>query len=98
MMKNNIKKLISVLLASAMIFCLSAVMPFTANAAETINGQPSYNASDNNYTVYGRVVNSYLVQNSDGTLSRVEYVGESVIAETYSLDGKELLSSKKLDA
>lgn len=98
MMKNNIKKLISVLLASAMIFCLSAVMPFTANAAETINGQPSYNASDNNYTVYGRVVNSYLVQNSDGTLSRVEYVGDSVIAETYSLDGKELLSSKKLDA
>lgn len=97
-MKNNMKKLVSVLLAAVMIFCLSAVMPFTASAAETTGGQPSYNVSHNNYTVYGRVINSYLVQNSDGTLCRVECVGDSVIAETYSIDGKEMISSKKLDA
>lgn len=66
------------------------------NAVET-TGQESDNASKNNYEVYGKVINSYLIENSDGTLTRVEYNGSSIIVENYSIDGKELISSKNID-
>lgn len=60
-------------------------------------GTVSDNVSDNNYTVYGKVINSYLTENSDGTLMRVEYDGSGIVVENYSRDGKELISSKRLD-
>lgn len=64
----------------------------------SMKGQWVSNGSANNYSTYGKVVRSYLVENSDGTLSRVEYNGSNVIVETYSSDGKTLKNSKKLSA
>ncbi len=60
-------------------------------------GIKSNNASSNNYTVWSKVVNSYLLQNSDGTFTRAEFVDNQVVLETYSSDGT-LKSTKKISA
>jgi len=52
-----------------------------------LDGAVSDNISDNNYSVYGSVVNSYLTENSDGTFTRVECLPDSVVIETYRADG-----------
>ncbi len=61
----------------------------------TAKGAVSNNVSDNNYTVWSSVVNSYLAENADSTLTRVEFVNDQVLVETYSSDGN-LLSTKKI--
>ena len=67
------------------------------NIVSGINGTLSSNLSDNNYTTYGSVVSSYITENSDGTFTRVEYVGDAgVIVETYSKDYT-LISSKTIE-
>lgn len=68
------------------------------NPVAKLNGTVSDNISDNNYSIYGTVVNSYLYENDDNTLTRVEYLGENgIIVETYSSDC-ELIDSRKIDA
>lgn len=61
-----------------------------------LKGKKTNNISANDYNTYGRVVNSYLFQDSDGKLNRVEYTGKELIAEKYTADCKKLLSSKKI--
>lgn len=64
----------------------------------TRTGAKSSNYSDNNYTVYGRVVNSYFVENKDQSLTRVEYIPDiGVQIENYSRN-YELLSTHVLAA
>lgn len=67
-----------------------------SNNVYSMVGASSQNISENNYYTYGNVVNSYLTQNSDGTLTRVEYTGKNVIVEKYSSDGKKLKSRKTI--
>lgn len=68
------------------------------NSANKMSGTVSENLSDNNYSTYGKVVNSYLYENEDNTLTRVENLGENgIIVETYSSDC-ELIDSRKIDA
>ena len=62
-----------------------------------LSGAASKNISANNYSVWSSVSNSYLYENSDGTLTRVENTSENVIVENYSADGSKLLSSKKIN-
>ncbi len=62
-----------------------------------LSGAASKNISANNYSVWSSVSNSYLYENSDGTLTRVENTSANVIVENYSADGSELLSSKKIN-
>ena len=69
-----------------------------AKTAVSTKGVKSYNASANNYSVWSGVVNSYMVQNSDNTLVRVEFVNKQVLIETYSSDGSTLKSTKKINA
>lgn len=57
-------------------------------------GIGSYNLSFNNYIVWSDVVGSYLVQNSDKTLTRVENRNGSVLVETYSSTGATRKSTK----
>ncbi len=57
-------------------------------------GTASYNLSYNNYSVWSYVVGSYLVQNSDKTLTRVEDLGKSILVETYSSTGAARKSTK----
>ena len=52
-----------------------------------LKGQTSYNLSINNYSVYGRVINSYLYENADRSLTRVENVEGHVLVETYDSAG-----------
>ena len=71
------------------------------NEAVKTSGQKTYNVSDNNYFWYwSATINSYLMQNSDNTLSRIEYIDseEGVLIETYTADGSKLKSSQKVKA
>lgn len=67
------------------------------NHAVTTSGEKTENASANNYTVWSSPMNSYLVENTDSTLTRIEYNDKKIIVETYSLDGSVLQSSKTLE-
>ena len=44
----------------------------------------SNNIYDNDYTVWSRVVNSYLFENDDSTFTRVEYFDNKIVIEKYS--------------
>ncbi len=84
---------------------LSATINITVTAGNNIlpeknivkeNGTNSSNDSANNYERYGKVVNSYLVENDDKTLTRVEYIPDKgILVENYSSQYK-LQSSKVL--
>ena len=74
----------------------SAVQTPEKHIAAT-SGEKSENASANNYTVWSSPMNSYLMENADGTFTRVEYNNKKVIVETYSLDGSVLQSSKTIE-
>lgn len=40
--------------------------------------------------------NSYLVQNSDGTLTRLENTSSGIVVENYSADGNKLISQRTI--
>lgn len=63
-----------------------------------LSGKVTDNASQNNYTVWSSVMNSYLAENADGTLTRVEYTGKDILLETYAKDSGKLLGSASLPA
>ncbi len=62
-----------------------------------LKGKALQNLSQNNYTVWSSVVGSYLTENEDGTLTRVQAGAEdgSILAETYDTAGT-LLSSQSI--
>ncbi len=67
-----------------------------ASSVVTSTGKATNNISDNNYSATANVVNSYLMENSDGTISRIEYIsGTGVLVETYT-SGYELKSTKTI--
>ena len=68
-------------------------------AAVLLSGGVSDNLSANNIsTYYSRTVNSYLYENEDGTLTRVEYVsGTGVLVEVLDPSDGSTLSSMTLD-
>ncbi len=82
---------------------LSTEITITVTAASTLTpreniviskGQASENYSTNNYLVHGSVVKSYLTEEDNKNLTRVEYIpNKGVLVETYSLQYK-LLESK----
>ncbi|MGN0638130.1 MAG: DUF4214 domain-containing protein [Huintestinicola sp.] len=80
--------------ASVTVSVISAE-PVSVSPAAVLDGAGSSNISANNYAVWSRPVNSYLSENSDGTFTRAEYTGGSVIIEQYS-KANALLSSKKI--
>ena len=53
-----------------------------------LGAKDTSNAGKNNYSIWSSPVNSYIMQNADGTLNRVEYLNNKVIVETYSSTGK----------
>lgn len=69
--------------------------------ATMLLGIGSNNVAANDYTVRSSRKKSYLMENPDGTLSRVEYINRAedprIIVETYSKDGR-LLDSRRLEA
>ena len=78
---------------------LSCALP--AGAWE-VHGAPaeSTNLGNNDYRNgkrNGRIINSYLVANDDGNLTRVEYTGEKVVVEEYSADFQ-FISGFSIDA
>ena len=67
--------------------CTVTVTPLgsdTKGSATTLSGRSTDNASDNHYNTWSSVTNSYLVQNSDGTLTRLENTSSGVVVENYS--------------
>ena len=79
--------------------CTVTVTPLgsdTKGSATTLSGRSTDNASDNHYNTWSSVTNSYLVQNSDGTLTRLENTSSGVVIENYSADGKTLISQRTI--
>jgi len=72
----------------------------TYSYATMLLGIGSNNVAANDYTVQSSRKKSYLMENPDGTLSRVEYINlekdPRIIVETYSKDGR-LLDSRRLE-
>ncbi len=101
-MKVRWLKGVGVLLMLAVIcnWCIYTPLAYADNEDVNASGQITLtdgyvtdNASDNSYTRYhANVVNSYLVETSDGNLVRVEYTDDEVLVETYSADGTFLSS------
>lgn len=55
----------------------------------------SSNAGKNNYSTYASVMKSYMFEEPEGTICRVEYVDKKIVIERYSTDGT-LMMQKKL--
>ena len=68
----------------------------TAGGEQSWSGATSSNISANDYSRWSAVQSSYLTENSDNTLSRVESINNGVRIETYSADGKTLQSTKTI--
>lgn len=56
--------------------------------ATVTDGYASNNHSLNDYAIWSKTVNSYLIPNADGTFARVEHCGGKMIVENYSAAGK----------
>ena len=89
-MKHHLFKKMSAA-ACALVLALS-LLP-AAWAAET--PVKSSNINNQDYTTYGTTVKSYLYENQDGGLTRVEYINGKVVAEDYD-SAFELQSSRTL--
>ena len=79
--------------------CTVTVTPMdsdTKGSATILSGRATDNASDNHYNTWSSVTNSYLVQNSDGTLTRLENTSGGIVVENYSADGKKLISQRTI--
>ena len=79
--------------------CTVTVTPMdsdTKGSATILSGRVTDNASDNHYNTWSSVTNSYLVQNSDGTLTRLENTSSGIVVENYSADGKKLISQRTI--
>ena len=79
--------------------CTVTVTPMdsdTKGSATMLSGRATDNASDNHYNTWSSVTNSYLVQNSDGTLTRLENTSSGIVVENYSADGKKLISQRTI--
>ena len=55
--------------------------------ATVTDGYASNNHSLNDYAIWSKTVNSYLIPNADGTFTRVEHCGGKMIVENYSAFG-----------
>lgn len=67
------------------------VIPISVKAntvTTTENGFTSSNYLDQSYNTWGTPLNSYLVENSDGTISRIENTNNNILIETYNSDYK----------
>ena len=79
--------------------CTVTVTPMdsdTKGSATILSGRATDNASDNHYNTWSSVTNSYLVQNSDGTLTRLENTSSGIVVENYSADGNKLISQRTI--
>lgn len=93
---NYGKMILFGMLGISLLFC-GRQKVFAAFTIETDGGSASNNIHKQDYSYnYGTTVKSYLFENADGTFTRVEYVEDKIIAETYSADFK-LISSKSID-
>lgn len=95
-MKIYRKELVIVILAIAML----GIFTVTSNAATTykaLKGEATENLSDQNYTTWAYPVRSYLYENADGTLTRVEYLSRTkqILIENYD-SSFNLKSTKKV--
>ena len=81
------KRLCSCLLAICFLLNILSILPAQATEATDQPAKTS-NVGDYEYAYdrWTNPVNSYLVPNSDGTLTRVEFTGSTVAVETYGQD------------
>lgn len=97
-MKKHLKKIMAGLIALCMALSMLPAYAAAGNGTANLAGVKSSNASAHEYTNglrWANRVQSYLIENSDGSLSRVEFTGPYVVVETYSAAAK-LLSTKNL--
>ena len=92
------KRIFSIVLS--MLLCTTSILEINvfANDSIALDGAPSCNISNNNYWFYfGTNVESYLYENADKTLTRVENIDGLVVVENYSANGDKLISTQNID-
>lgn len=90
-MKKWFRKM-AVLLAAAMMLAASPVIAM----ADTLSPVKTNNVGVQNYTRWAAPVRSYLADRGGGSLTRLEYTGTQLVAETYDADRK-LAQQKKIN-
>lgn len=100
----NIKKIIALIFSLAVLTAVpfttvnnDTVSAETANYYEDTFGLTSNNISSNNNYGYGSVVTSYLYEDSEGVLTRVEYFPDDCITVEKYTDTNKLISSKSIE-
>ncbi len=76
----------------SLMICCGFLMPcsesndssFSISVSAESTGVYSNNISEHDYTTYGKIVDSYLYEDSDSNLVRVENLGDRIIVEKYS--------------
>ena len=83
-MRSGILRKIGIYGALAATTLTMLLLPMSSDAAAVVTtGVVSNNIHDNDYTQYRQVAQSYLCNNGDGTLSRVENFGDIVMVEYF---------------
>lgn len=76
------RKILSSIIAFSMALTFLSGVSTTAQAASL--PKQSNNIGEQDYTLHGSSVNSYLVENYDGTIERIEYIeGYGLLVEDY---------------
>ena len=78
------KSVIGIMIAVCTALILCFTVPAMA-ASDSAAGAASSNLGDHNYTYdrWATPIHSYLIPNADGTLTRVEAIGQQVVVESY---------------
>lgn len=81
----------------SLLLVLTAAISFLSVPASAAGDTPAVSSNINaqDYTTYGKPVNSYLFENEDGGLTRVEYINGTIVAEDYS-SSFQLLNSRTI--
>lgn len=74
------KRILSLTLAMALCMGLAVTPALAAGESPAV----SSNRDAQNYTTWSKPVNSYLYENGEGGLTRVEYINGKIVAEDYS--------------
>ena len=87
---RRVRNAVRFILSVAVVFCVFFISTASIEsdaASVTAKGVVTNNIHDNNYSGTATVSNSALVNNNDGTFSRVENMGDIVLVEKYNTSG-----------
>ncbi|MBQ6118175.1 MAG: hypothetical protein IJK98_02985, partial [Clostridia bacterium] len=96
-MSHSKRTILSLFTAAALCLIFTLFAAASVNNTAALPGRETNNASDNNYFTWSYPMQSFLMENADGTLTRVEAQSDAtVLIETFSATGSEKRSTKTI--